>query len=89
MTFESKASHIAVTIFGLLNAAAGGFFLWLYLRPPGHVVQPTVIYALVAWIFFGGAIAIPKVYFATASQMIALFRSYKSSGTPPTGGSTS
>lgn len=83
MSFSDEAKKAAQTIGGLLISASGGFFLWLYLKPPSHTVSPSVIYVFAGWIAVGASIAWPSVIGGAFKQLAALLPSIKIGGGSP------
>src|SRR5437867_314194 len=61
---------VAVSLFGLANAAAGGFFLWIEMQSKsphsGHV------YLFAGWIALGMGMFWPGPFFSTIKQIIVL-----------------
>lgn len=70
MTVISNTKAIVRVFFGLLNAAAGVFFLVLeYRQPPTHT---THIAIFAAWISFGLAVMWPSLFFPTWQKILVM-----------------
>lgn len=83
MSFSDDAKKIAVALFGVLIAGAGGFFLWRYMQPP-TVIDRHIVYAFSAWIAVGCILIAPKQIIGAFKQLVALLPPIKIGGdTPP------
>jgi hypothetical protein len=83
VSFSEDARAIARAIAGTVIGAGGFFFIWMYLKPPAHVIQPTVIYALVTLIAFGAVLIDQDLVIGIFKRMIELYRSFKAPASPP------
>jgi hypothetical protein len=80
VSFSADARKILVGLFGALNAGAGGFFLWEYLRPPAHTINPPVVYAFAGWIAVGMTMVAPSLILGTLKSLLSLLPSVKIGG---------
>jgi hypothetical protein len=83
MSFSDDAKAILRAIAGTLISGGGGFFLWMYLKPPGHVIQPTIVYSLVALVGFGAILVDQDLVIGIFKKLIDLYRSFRAPPAPP------
>jgi hypothetical protein len=78
MSFSSEARKILVLLFGVANALAGGFFLWLEMQ--GKTPHSGHVYLFAGWIALGMAMVAPSQVLGTAKAILALLPSIKIGG---------
>lgn len=76
MSWEATTKHIAIAVFGVAIAGAGGFFLWRYMQPP-TVIDRHIVYAFSAWIAVGCTLIAPGAILGAFKQIAALLPQIK------------
>jgi CDP-diglyceride synthetase len=81
VSFADNVKTIVRAVAGTLIALVGFFFIWIYLKPPAHVIQPSVVYALVALVAFGCVLVDQDLVIGIFKRLLDVWRAFKA--TPP------